>query len=97
MPVLALLGVSESTLGIVLAISWLVVSALALYRYLRGNQSRRRLLMVLSAASFWLSFSLLQVSGGVSGTVELGLVVLAFVLFTTGTVVGVRWWRQRVV
>jgi hypothetical protein len=45
--------------------------------------------------SFWLAYSLLQVSTAVSGTAEIGVVSLAAGSFLVGVVAGLRWRDSR--
>ncbi|QKY21798.1 hypothetical protein B4589_015345 (plasmid) [Halolamina sp. CBA1230] len=91
----ALFGVPDPTLGAVLAIAWLFVLAGTVYRYVRGNQSREQFYLVLSTGACWLAYSLLQVSGGVTGTAEVGLVALAVGILLGGFGAGALWWRSR--
>lgn|GEM_PF-4765518 len=90
-----LLGIPDSTLGTVLGIAWLVVLGFAVYQYASGNRSRERFCMVLCMGSFWLAYSLLQVSTIVSGTAEVGVVILATGSFLVGIVAGLRWRESR--
>lgn len=87
----ALLGIPDSTLGMVLGVAWLVVLGFAVYQYASGNRSREQFYMVACMGSFWLAYSLLQVSSTVSGTAEIGVVILAIGLFLVGIVAALRW------
>jgi len=91
----AVLGVPDSTLGIVLGTAWLVVLGVAGYQYVSGNRSREQFYMVTCMGSFWLAYSLLQISNTVSGTAEIGVVILAAGLFLVGSVAGLRWRKSR--
>ncbi|WP_348609652.1 hypothetical protein [Halobaculum rarum] len=87
----AVLGIPDSTLGMVLGAAWLVVLGVAVYQYVSGNRSREQVYMVVCMGSFWLAYSLLQVSNTVSGTGEIGIVILAAGLFLVGIGAGLRW------
>lgn len=91
----ALLGVPDSTLGMVLGVAWVVVLGVAVYQYGSGNRSREQLYMVVCMSSFWLAYSLLQVSNVVSGMAEIGVVGLAAGLCLVGLVAGLRWREHR--
>jgi hypothetical protein len=91
----AVLEVPDSTLGIVLGAAWLVVLGIAVYQYASGNRSREQFYMVACMGSFWLAYSLLQVSTAVSGTAEIGVVSLAAGSFLVGVVAGLRWRERR--
>jgi hypothetical protein len=91
----AVLGVPDSTLGILLGLAWLVVLVFAVYQYASGNRSQEQFYMVACMGSFWLAYSLLQVSTAVSGTAEIGVVSLAAGSFLVGVVAGLRWRERR--
>jgi len=91
----ALLGVLDGTLGLALAIGWLAVLGIGLYRYRQGTRSRERLYITVSAGGLWLAFSLVQVSTTLTGIVEKGVVVLAVGMSCAGVATGIRWWRIR--
>ena len=91
----AVLGVPDSTLGILLGLAWLVVLVFAVYQYASGNRSQEQFYMVACIGSFWLAYSLLQVSTAVSGTAEIGVVSLAAGSFLVGVVAGLRWRESR--
>ncbi len=67
----------------------------AVYQYASGNRSREQFYMVACMGSFWLAYSLLQVSTAVSGTAEIGVLSLAAGLFLVGVVAGLRWRERR--
>jgi hypothetical protein len=90
-----LLGVSDATLGVGLAIGWLAVLGISLYQYRQGTRSSERLCLTVSVGVFWLSFGLLQVSTVLAGFAEVGAVALAVVLFCAGIATGARWWQMR--
>jgi len=92
---LQLLGVSDATLGVALAVAWLLVLAGTIYRHRQGEWSRARAYGAGSAAGLWLGFSLLQISSGVSGTVELLVYGVAVGCFVAGVGAGARWWSNR--
>lgn len=94
MRVIAFLGISDATLGAVLAIAWLVVLTVTIHRYSTGTGSRARLYAVISMGLIWLSYSLLQISTAVAGLAEIAIVGSAVVLFGIGIVAGVRCWRM---
>jgi len=91
----AVFGVPDSTLGMVLGVAWLVVLGIAVYQYASGNRSRGQFYLVMCMGSFWLAYSLLQVSNTVSGTAEIGVVILAAGLFLVGIGAGLRWRETR--
>lgn len=91
----ALLGVPDATLGVVLGAAWLVVLGGAVYRYVRGSRSREQFYSVVCMGSFWLAYSLLQVTATVQGVAEIGVVLLASGLFLVGIVAGLRWRASR--
>jgi hypothetical protein len=95
MAVPALLGVSDATLGVALAIAWFVVLGGSLYQYTHGTRSRERFYLTLSAGILWLAFSLLQISTAFAQLRRDGIVALAVVIFCAGIVTGVRWWGLR--
>lgn len=88
-------GLSEFTLGAILATAWIVVFGVTLFRHRRDDLSRERLLLVLSSGLTWLAFATIQISGGVSGVAERSIQVLSFGLFAAGIALGARWLRQR--
>ena len=90
-----LLGIPDSTLGMVLGVAWLVVLVTSVYQYVSGNRSREQFYMVASMGSFWLAYGLLQVSNTVSGTAEIGVVILASGLFLVGIIAALRWRESR--
>lgn len=90
-----LLGVSEATFGVALAVAWLLVLVGAIYRYREDEWSRARAYGAGSAAGLWLGFSFLQISTGVSGTVELLVYGIAVGCFFAGLGAGARWWSSR--
>jgi hypothetical protein len=91
----ALLGIPDSTLGLILGVAWLVVLGFSVYQYASGKRSREQFYMVACVGSFWLAYSLLQVSNTVSGTAEIGVVVFAAGVFLVGIVAGLRWRKSR--
>jgi len=95
MTVPALLGFSDATLGSALAIAWTVVLGVVALRYRSGATSRERFYLTLSMGSFWLAYSLLQLSTATEGAIEIAVVVLSLGLFTAGVGAGVRWRRIR--
>jgi hypothetical protein len=95
MAVLALPGFSDAALGAGLAIVWSVVLTAVTVRYRSGATSRERCYLTLSMGSFWLAYSLLQLSTATEGTIEIAVVVLSLGLFTAGAGAGVRRWRIR--
>jgi ABC-2 type transport system permease protein len=91
----ASLGASDGALGVALAVGWLAVLGIGLYRYKQGTRSPDRFYMTVSAGGFWLAFSLLQISTALTGIAKEGVTILAVALFCAGIVTGVRWWRIR--
>jgi hypothetical protein len=65
------------------------------YRYRAGEWSHARAYEAASAAGRWLGFSFLQISTGVSGTVELLVYGVAVGCFFAGLGAGARWWSSR--
>jgi len=92
--VIAFFGFSDATLGAALAVAWIIVLAITVYRYSTGTGSRKRLYAVVSMGLLWLSYSLLQISTIVAGLAEITIVGGAVVLFCIGLVAGVRSWRM---
>jgi hypothetical protein len=95
MKIAALLGASDATLGLVLAIGWLAVLGIGLYQYRQGSRSHKKFYMNASAGVIWLAFSLFQVSTTLTGIVETVTVALAVALICAGVATGVGWWRLR--
>lgn len=95
MALLALLGLSDATLGLALAVGWLAVLGIGLSQYRRGTRSRERFYMTVTVGGLWLAVSLLQVSTTFAGVVETGVVALAVAVFVAGVGTGIGWWRIR--
>lgn len=91
----AMLGIPDSTLGMILGVAWLAVLGFAVYQYASGNRSREQFYMVACMGSFWLAYSLLQVSNTISGPAEIGAPILASGLFLVGIISGLRWRESR--
>lgn len=90
-----LLGIPDASLGTVLGFAWLVVLGFGIYQYVNGTRSRAQFYTMLCLGSFWLAYSLLQVSNAVAGMAEAGVVILAAGIFLIGIVAGFRGWENR--
>jgi len=86
--------VPDSALGTVIGAAWAVVVVASVYQYRNGSRSRRRFYMTICIGSFWLAYSLLQISTAVSGTAEITIVGLAAGFVPVGIVAGLRWRRS---
>jgi hypothetical protein len=81
-------------LGTAVGIAWTVVLAATVYEYRTGSRSRRRFYQTICVGSFWVAYSLLQLSTAVAGVAEIAIVALAVGCVPVGIVAGVRWRRS---
>jgi hypothetical protein len=86
--------VPDSALGTVVGAAWAVVILATIHQHRRGSRSRRRFYLTICVGSFWMAFSLLQISTAVSGVAEVAVVALAAGCVPVGIVAGVRWRRS---
>ena len=81
--------------AVLLTLAWLVVLFAAGFRYQWGSLPPTRTLVVVSAALFWLAFSLTQLSTFLAPPYDDGLLAVAGLLLLAGAHSFVRWWRRR--
>jgi asparagine N-glycosylation enzyme membrane subunit Stt3 len=81
--------------AVLLTLAWLVVLFAAGFRYRWGSLPPARALVVVSAALFWLAFSLTQVSAFLAAPYDDVLVAVAALLLLGGAALFARWWRRR--
>lgn len=86
--------VPDPALGAVVGAAWAVVVIASIYQYHTGSRSRRRFYLTICVGAFWLAYSLLQISAGVAGAVEIVVVVLAVGCVPIGIGAGIRWRRS---
>ncbi len=90
-----LLGVSDATLGVVLAVAWLLILAATAYRYRRGTLAGPKAALMTASVGVWLGFSFLQIATAVDGPAELLVVGVAAGCFVAGIAAGYRWLTTR--
>lgn len=87
-------NVPDWGIGTVVGGVWTVVLIASAYQYHAGSRSRRRFYMTTCVGSFWLAYSLLQLSTAVAGVAKIAAVALAVGCVPIGIVAGVRWRRS---
>ena len=95
MAVPGIFGVSDVTLGVALAVAWVIILGGSAYQYTHHTRSRERFYLTCSVGTLWLGFSLLQISTAFAHLRRTGTVILALGVFCTGIVAGVYWWGLR--
>jgi|AntRauMinimDraft_4_1070384.scaffolds.fasta_scaffold00063_32 hypothetical protein len=80
---------------VLLTLAWLLVLFAVVFQYRWGSLPPARALVVVSAALFWLAYSLTQLSSFLAAPFDDVLVGLAGLLLLAGATSFVRWWRRR--